>query len=90
MRGIAWIVLAVALAPGCFETPQTVLDDIVCGHVCSCVVVADCEDLCLGQLAPVTQECFDEVTTNAQNCSLVIDAFMSGGVCQPAVPVPAQ
>lgn len=88
MRGIARIVVAVGLVAGCFETPQAVLDDISCQKICDCVQNVDCQDQCLALIAPVTQECFDFATTNAQDCSALQNSTMTGGVCRPDLPDP--
>lgn len=88
MRGIAWIVVSVGLWAGCFDTPQAVLDDIACQKICTCAQVADCQDQCIAFVAPVSQECFDFTTTNAQTCALILDSIMTGGVCRPDVPDP--
>jgi hypothetical protein len=85
MRGITWIV-AVAGLSACFDPPQEVLDDIVCSHVCDCFVVVDCQDACVAAVAPVTQECFDVVSANAQDCGLVAEALRNGGVCDRDIP----
>ncbi len=87
MRGNAWIVVALGLVAGCFETPQEVLDDISCQKVVACFPQID-QQQCLQALAPVSQECFDFATTNAQDCGLILEAVMNGGVCQPEIPDP--
>lgn len=89
MRGIVWIVAAVGLvAPGCFDTPQEVLDDIACHHLCNCLPIADCQDQCIAFIAPVSQECFDLASTSSQDCALLQESIMTGGVCRPDVPDP--
>ena len=39
-------------------------------------------------LAPVSSECFDFTTTNAQYCALIEDSLETGGVCRPEMPDP--
>ncbi len=85
MRGLVWIVVGLS---ACFETPQEVLDDVVCEHVCSCFPIVDCEATCLALFAPVSQECFDVVSANAQSCVLVAQTLQTGGVCRSAIPGP--
>ena len=90
MRGSVWIAVVGCLASGCFETPQAVLDDISCQKICSCILIADCHAQCLAFVAPVTQECFDFATANAQDCSALQDSIMTGGVCRPEIPQPEE
>ena len=88
MRGIAGIVVVAGVLAGCFETPQEVLDDIVCQKVVDCFGGLVDQDECLQFLAPVSSECFDFTTTNAQDCALIEDSLETGGVCRPEMPDP--
>ena len=88
MRGNVWMIAAIGLVAGCFDTPQGVLDDIACQKICGCVQVIDCQDQCLQFIAPVTQDCFDFATANAQDCSALQDSINTGGVCRPDIPDP--
>jgi hypothetical protein len=88
MRGLVWIVVAVGVVPGCFDTPQEVLDDIVCQKVVACFPAFVDQERCLQLLAPVSEECFDFATTNALDCGAIDDAVDNGGVCEPDFPDP--
>jgi hypothetical protein len=90
MRGIGWIFVALCLSAGCFDTPQAVLDDLACRHICDCVTELDCQDTCLQFVAPVTQDCFDTATSQAQNCAAILAAIDDGGVCDPERPGPEE
>lgn len=83
-----WVAVALTGMTGCFDTPQEVLDDISCQKVCDCLALPDCQAQCLAVLAPVSQECFDFATTNAQDCTAIEDSIQTGGVCRPEPPVP--
>lgn len=86
MQGIAWIVAASALLAGCFDTPQEVLDDLACEHLSRCVPGLD-QDLCLQFLTPVSEECFELATGHSQECSLLLESVMTGGVCRQPEPI---
>lgn len=91
MRGIAWCVVVMGLAAqGCFETPQEVLDEVTCTQLCRCIPLIDCEDQCLTQLSPVSQECFEFVSARSQDCAAVQSSLGNGGVCVPPTPDPTE
>jgi len=46
------------------------------------------QDECLQFLTPVSNECFDFATANAQDCSLIEESLDNGGVCRPNNPDP--
>lgn len=96
MTGNAWLVRLVvgavgvsagALATGC-ETPQSVQDEIACTTVCRCFSTGGpldedaCITECVGDLGPVSDECFTCINTFANECTALAEEC--SGACGPS------
>lgn len=82
-----WLVMAAAC-----DTPQAAQDEVACTTLCRCFATLPsqqdaCVTECIGDLGPVSDDCFACVGEHAETCSTIFDD------CAPACfagPVPLE
>ena len=82
-----WVL--VVLLAGCFNTPPEVRTQIACTTVCTCLLPQQgqrCVDDCIagGELALLSDECFECIQTHANQCSKLEDDCQP--LCEQAMP----